>query len=383
MLGPRYVLTPYQKKLHEMDYQKHIKRLESIKKPVKKQVVEEKDTVWRRTFSEVRVKHNQFQNNEKILSIDKNNQHLLDKLVKISRNQKPPVTNLKTWNPHPGTLNTFYRKRELERIALENESFARRLISQQGCFNRKRLDQDFEKHQGLVKLVQKVTSPTAENNIKLSPIVSPTNKKKKGFKIKKVKKNKTITETQDTLVTEQTQTKEDHQVERETEVEKIPSTNLNPLSQEVDSTRKLSGKAPSKDADEKQEVNNEENKEQNCESPLDSKRVKIDDAQEGNKDGGSTSRKTSRSKRSGTVQHSKNPTQIKSERRGSGSGDASELRIALSNDKEKSQVNVTERGDKIEKTQESGKNVDGKEAKAEDANEKKEENGQIEKIEAQ
>jgi len=130
-------------------------------------------------------------------------------------------------------------------------------------------------------------------------------------------------------------------------------------------------------------VNNEENKEQNCESPLDSKRVKIDDAQEGNKDGGSTSRKTSRSKRSGTVQHSKNPTQIKSERRGSGSGDASELRIALSNDKEKSQVNVTERGDKIEKTQESGKNVDGKEAKAEDANEKKEENGQIEKIEAQ
>ena len=32
----------------------------------------------------------------------------------------------------------------------------------QGCFNRKRLDQDFEKHQGLVKLVQKVTSPTAE-----------------------------------------------------------------------------------------------------------------------------------------------------------------------------------------------------------------------------
>ena len=44
---------------------------------------------------------------------------------------------------------------------------------------------------------------------------------------------------------------------------------------------------------------------------------------------------------------------------------------------------MTERGDIIEKTQESGKNVDGKEAKAEDTNEKKEESDQIEKIEAQ
>lgn len=89
--------------------------------------------------------------------------------------KQPPLTNLKSWNGHPGTLNTFYRKRELERIAAENESFARRLISQyclqssfnligvrQGSFNRKQLDQDFEKHQGLVKLVQKVTSPTAQ-----------------------------------------------------------------------------------------------------------------------------------------------------------------------------------------------------------------------------
>ena len=30
----------------------------------------------------------------------------------------------------------------------------------QGAFNRKQLDTDFEKHLGLVKLVQKVTSPT-------------------------------------------------------------------------------------------------------------------------------------------------------------------------------------------------------------------------------
>jgi len=31
---------------------------------------------------------------------------------------------------NPKTLNTYYRKRELEKIALENESFAKRLISQ-------------------------------------------------------------------------------------------------------------------------------------------------------------------------------------------------------------------------------------------------------------
>jgi len=195
MHGPRYVLTSYQKKLQEMDYEKHMKRLESIKKPSAKLTVKEKDKEYRSTLGEFRAKHIKFHINERIAEIDKDNQTLLNKLVKISRSQKPPLFDSTTTNywTNPKTLNTYYRKRELEKIAHENESFAKRLISQNGSISVKRLDDDFGKHLEFKKQVQKVvlspkTVPT------LSPVRSPKNTEKEGkarsFKIKKKRKNK-------------------------------------------------------------------------------------------------------------------------------------------------------------------------------------------------
>ena len=80
---------------------------------------------------------------------------------------------MKNWT-NPKTLNTYYRKRQLEKIAHENESFAKRLISQyfsqgmqkislyrNGSINVKKLDDDFHNHLTYKKQVQKVvlTSP--------------------------------------------------------------------------------------------------------------------------------------------------------------------------------------------------------------------------------
>jgi len=174
--------------------------------------VKEKDKEYRSTFGEFRSKHIKFHINERIAEIDKDNQTLLNKLVKISRSQKPPLFDNSTMNnwSNPKTLNTYYRKRELERIALENESFAKRLISQNGSISVKRLDNDFDKHLEFKKQVQKVvlTSPKTyflELFIfsyffrvqTLSPIRSPYSGEKgekegkaRSFKIKKKRKSK-------------------------------------------------------------------------------------------------------------------------------------------------------------------------------------------------
>jgi len=190
MLGQRFLLTSYQKKLYEVDYQKHMKRLDEIQKAAKKKQDEERELAWRSSFNDQHHKFLNFQTNEKVACIDKDNQVLLDKLVKISRNQKPPLFTQSSWTSHPGTLNTPYRKKELERIAAENEAMAKRLISQQGSVNRKKLKVEFQKHQDLVKQVQKITSPKA--NEKLSPLKSPKSGEEKAFKIKKKKKNNSI-----------------------------------------------------------------------------------------------------------------------------------------------------------------------------------------------
>lgn len=179
-----------------MDYEKHMKRLQSIKKPSAKLAVKEKDKEYRSTFGEFRSKHIKFHINERIAEIDKDNQTLLNKLVKISRSQKPPLFDNSTMNnwTNPKTLNTYYRKRQLEKIALENESFAKRLISQNGSISVKKLDDDFGKHLEFKKQVQKVVLTSPKTVQTLSPIRSPYSGEKetkaKPFKIKKKRKSK-------------------------------------------------------------------------------------------------------------------------------------------------------------------------------------------------
>lgn len=44
------------------------------------------------------------------------------------------------------SLNVFFKKRELERIEMENVRFARRLLEKPGSLSVKEMDQDFEHH---------------------------------------------------------------------------------------------------------------------------------------------------------------------------------------------------------------------------------------------
>jgi hypothetical protein len=53
----------------------------------------------------------------------------------------------------PKTLNTGFRKRQMEKIASENEAIARRLLAQRTTMTKKKLDKEYEKH---VKLVSQV-----------------------------------------------------------------------------------------------------------------------------------------------------------------------------------------------------------------------------------
>jgi len=213
MLGQRFLPTSYQAKLYQMDYDKHQRRLDQINK-TSKSVAEEKEEFFRSTFTESRSRHQKFQTSEKLISIDKTNQVLLDKLVKISRNQKPPLFKTTTnWPSHPGTLNTGFRKKQLEKIAQENEAMAKRLITQQGSVNRRKLDQDFEKHLEFSKNVQKINSPKID---KLLPIRSPKSQETpKGFKVRRkkaAKKNSASVQMEGTKIdgepTEETQSKE-------------------------------------------------------------------------------------------------------------------------------------------------------------------------------
>jgi len=185
MLGQRFLQTSYQKKLTSMDFNVHMKKLDEIKKSPtkKKEVTNDSKEGHRETISSQGLK---FQRSEKIVAIDKDNRVLLDKLVSISRNKRTPLVKTTGFDNHPGTLNSPYRKKELERIANENEAMAKRLISQKGSFNRKKLDVEFEKHQDMVKKVQKMSSPKLE---KLPPLSSPK-ASDDSTKLKKKKNNR-------------------------------------------------------------------------------------------------------------------------------------------------------------------------------------------------
>lgn len=192
MIGPRHVVTSYEKKMFDIDHEKHMKRIETMRSPIKKQAFDEKETLMRSTFVDLHNKHLQFQTTEKISSLDKTNQNLLSKLVKISKNEKPPLFNSTHWSGHPGTLNTTYRKKELDRIARENEAMAKRLISQQSAMDHKKLKLDFVKQKEFGKNARKVEFGSPKS-AKLPPLQSPkANESPKNFRIKNKKKSRKL-----------------------------------------------------------------------------------------------------------------------------------------------------------------------------------------------
>ena len=104
-----------------------------------------------------RKKTKEFLTNEKNITINKDNQILLNKLVEISSGKWSSVApapkksiarnkSVKVGSKGPTSLNMGVRKRETERIEKENHAFAKRLFDKQAVLNKKELDKDWAGH---------------------------------------------------------------------------------------------------------------------------------------------------------------------------------------------------------------------------------------------
>lgn len=105
-----------------------------------------------------RKKTKDFLTNEKNITINKDNQILLNKLVEISSGKwssVAPVPKKATKSVArgnsvrvvgPTSLNMGVRKRETERIERENHAFAKRLFDKQAVLQKKGLDSDWMAH---------------------------------------------------------------------------------------------------------------------------------------------------------------------------------------------------------------------------------------------
>lgn len=117
-----------------------------------------------------RKKTKEFLTNEKNITINKDNQILLNKLVEISsgkwssvapapkRNQSVKVKNIGAIGG-PSSLNMGLRKRETDRIEKENHAFAKRLFNKQAVLNKKGLDKDWRHHLTYKKQIAKMLKP--------------------------------------------------------------------------------------------------------------------------------------------------------------------------------------------------------------------------------
>jgi len=208
MLAPRYIPTDLQLVNFEHDLTKHQKKLEEIQKNNRNKKATEKEGVEKVKLVESREKVLKFYTSEKALAIEKDNELLLGRLVEISRKKK---TNILSQSVQPKSLNGGYRQREKNRIAAENEAFAKRLLSQQAQLDRKRLENDYEKHQGLVKKIQRLDA-TSTRKLKLPPIKET----------KKTGEGKTEEEKED--IAEAEEKKEKEEKERKAKAEKEQKT---------------------------------------------------------------------------------------------------------------------------------------------------------------
>jgi len=101
-----------------------------------------------------RQKTKEFMTNERNITINKDNQILLNKLVEISSGKWSSVVTAPRRNPTkrnqsqkgPHSLNMLTRKKETERIEKENHAFAKRLFDKQAVLNKKALDTDWRNH---------------------------------------------------------------------------------------------------------------------------------------------------------------------------------------------------------------------------------------------
>mmetsp|Transcript_62405 Transcript_62405/g.71581 ORF Transcript_62405/g.71581 Transcript_62405/m.71581 type:complete len:472 (+) Transcript_62405:106-1521(+) len=155
MNGPRYVDNDYNlAHYRERSYIKHREMLDKISlKQDKPRIDNSKPATYRHLdFKE------SFLDREKKFYSRRHNQILLDKLVDVSQGKWSSVrqmvspTNVKG----PRTLNFYHKKKEAERIALENEAFARRLMDRGPVISKKKFDNEYRQQQRYRKQILKI-----------------------------------------------------------------------------------------------------------------------------------------------------------------------------------------------------------------------------------
>lgn len=154
--------TSLQLKLIEKDKNKHLKKLDEILTQDRKTKVISKDISNSLKLSQVRQNNIKATQKGKEVQLEQENELLLGKLVEISR-KKSPSFPVRSESANGKSLNAPYKKREMMRISSENEAFAKRLISQQSTFNRKKLDTDFRKHKEMVGNLKRINSSPLKN----------------------------------------------------------------------------------------------------------------------------------------------------------------------------------------------------------------------------
>jgi len=169
MLSKRYVPGQLESLTYEEKLVKHYRKLEEIQKEDRKKRNVDKEVAEKAKFTESREKAIKFHISEKTNAIEKDNELLLGRLVEISRKKPGVLAAVKSESSLPRTLNGPSRRREKNRIAAENEAFARRLLSQQPSFNPKKLESDYEKHHQRVKNMAKLAH-FSPRKVKLPPI---------------------------------------------------------------------------------------------------------------------------------------------------------------------------------------------------------------------
>ena len=103
---------------------------------------------------------------EKINEIRRHNQILLDKLVDISKGRQYYYLALYWRRPnhsvgapkkreHPKSLNYYSKKREAERIDLENQKIMQRIVKQGPIVAKSRLDEEFKTNSRYKKNIQR------------------------------------------------------------------------------------------------------------------------------------------------------------------------------------------------------------------------------------
>jgi hypothetical protein len=104
------------------------------------------------------MKTKEFLTNERNITINKDNQILLNKLVEISsgkwssvatvpKKKRAVTQSVKITNGKgPVSLNSITRRKETERIEKENHAFAKRLFDKQAVLNKRNLDSDWRNH---------------------------------------------------------------------------------------------------------------------------------------------------------------------------------------------------------------------------------------------